>query len=622
MGIFNRKKRKEPEIELMDGVLQRLVSYVTPYRSRLGMAIAFGMLAGLLNGLFMFVLKDVFSVVLPSAGEEDAATHFTPFADLPIGFLQSISIPKPVLEPEKEWIFILAVCMTMPAMLLLRGLFNYLHQYFMLWINNKVLFRLRDECFTSIIRQPIAFFNEAKQGELMHATATQTRACADAGTQMISAWIKHPIAIISILFACFAMDWLYTLGAFTIFPLCILPVALIAKKVKRAGGREEIESEALMVTMQESFDGIRLVKAHARESYQRTRFNRGSRQLLDWLMRWRKAMEISTPLVEAVAAIGISLGLVYAWKTEMTAAEFGTLNLAMIAMYPHAKALSRMHLQMQRCAVAATRVFTHIDRKPSICDLPDARELEVANGPFELRNVKFAYEPETPVLHDLSLTFEPGKKYALVGQSGSGKSTILSLMMRFYDPESGQILLNGRDIREYTQASLRDQIGFVSQEIFHFHDTIRANIRYGQLFASDEEVEEAAKLAHADEFIDKLPDGYSTMLGDKGRTISGGQQQRLSIARAILRDAPILFLDEAMSALDTESEKKVQDAIEKLAAGKTVIAIAHRLSTILDSDEIIVMKNGRVEDKGPHTELVERCPEYKRLYELQFKVEA
>jgi subfamily B ATP-binding cassette protein MsbA len=245
--------------------------------------------------------------------------------------------------------------------------------------------------------------------------------------------------------------------------------------------------------------------------------------------------------------------------------------------------------------------------------------LSECQGSIELKDVQFSYVKDKAALDGVSLSFDSGKRYALVGQSGSGKSTILSLILRFYDPDKGAIFIDGRDIRDYTQQSLRDQIGLVSQDTFLFHDTIANNIRYGHLEATEEQILHAAKLAHAHEFIIEQVDGYETMLGDKGCTLSGGQQQRLSIARAILRDAPILFLDEATSALDSESEKAIQEALEELSRGKTVIAIAHRLSTVLDSDEIVVMSNGRVIDVAPHETLLERCPEYQQLYQLQFE---
>lgn len=599
-------------------VFRRLLGYVKPLKVRLLWGIFFGILAGVFNGVLLLILKSVFTIVLPASQGEELQRVYRPFEDLRLPFLAEIEIPAPQLPPDQEWIFVLIVCLSIPLLLLVRGAFYFLHQYCMLWINLKVLYRLRDETFTSLMGQSLAFYNTVKQGELIQTVANQTRTTADAGSQLLSGLIQHPAAIVSIVFMVAMMDPLYTFGALFVFPLCIVPVALISRKVRKAGGKEEQESEGLMVTLHESFSGIRLVKAHGRESYQRDRFNQGSYRINKFIMRWKKAMEISSPMVEIVGALGIAIGMVYAWYMQVKPETFLTINLGLMSIYPHAKMLSRMQVQLQKCYVAAAKVFGYIDSVPDVRDRPDATLLTDCRGEIELRGASFSYHPEAAALRGVNLRFEPGKKYALVGQSGSGKSTLLSLVMRFYEVEEGAILIDGRDLRDYTQASLRDQIGFVSQDTFLFHDTIRNNLRYGRLDASDEEIERAAKLAHAHDFILAQPRGYDTMLGDKGCTLSGGQQQRLSIARAILRDAPILFLDEATSALDSESEKAIQEALAELSRGKTVIAIAHRLSTVLDSDEIVVMSRGEVLDAAPHAVLLERCPEYRQLYQLQF----
>ncbi len=605
--------------ELVDerkAVFRRLMGYIKPYKARLAWGIFFGVLAGLVNGLFLLVIKTVFAIVLPGADGESIQEVYYPFEDLPV--LQDFAIHPPQLPDDKQWIFVLIVCLSIPVLLLIRGLFHYLHAYCMLWINMKVLYRLRDESFTSLIKQSLSFFNHVKQGELMQTVANQTRTSADASSQLLSAAIQHPTAIISIIVMITIFDPLYTFGALVIFPLCIVPVAMVSRKVRKAGGREEQESEGLMVTLHESFSGIRLVKAHGREEYQRARFNEGNMQITKFIIRWRKALEISSPMVEIVGSLGICIGMVYAWVREVPFDTFTAINLGLISIYPHAKALSRIHVQVQKCFVAAYKVFSFIDAEPEVKDRENAIELKGSDGSIELKNVTFSYVEDKAALNDVSLKFEPGKRYALVGQSGSGKSTILSLILRFYEVNSGGIAIDGKDIRDYTQESLRDQIGLVSQDTFLFHDTIENNIRYGYLEATDEEIRNAARLAHAQEFIEEQPQGYETILGDKGCTLSGGQQQRLSIARAILRDAPILFLDEATSALDSESEKAIQEALDELSRGKTVIAIAHRLSTILDSDEIVVMSEGRVVDMAPHAELLERCEEYQNLYRLQF----
>ena len=569
-----------------------------------------------MNGLLLLVIKTVVRVVLPAKDGQEETDSYRPFEDIPI--FTDFEIPRPDFG-ESEWIFVLLICLTIPLLLLIRGVFHFFHKYCMLWINLKVLYRLRNEAFGGLMKQSLSFFNQVKQGELIQTVANQTKTSVDAGANLLSALIQNPVSILSIFVMLMIMNPVYTAGALFVFPLCIVPVALISRRVRKAGGREEQESEGLMVTLHESFGGIRLVKAHSREDYQRERFNDGSRNINKFVMRWKKAMEISSPMVEIVGSLGISLGMVYAWLTDIDVDTFLTLNLGLMSIYPHAKALSRMQIQLQKCYVAAAKVFGYIDAEPDVTDSPGATELIDCKGAIEMSDVKFSYTQDRAALNGVSLSFEPGKKYALVGQSGSGKSTILSLILRFYDPDSGSIRVDGNDIREYTQRSLRDQIGLVSQETFLFHDTIENNIRYGFLEASREDIENAAKLAHAHEFIMAQAEGYETILGDKGCTLSGGQQQRLSIARAILRNAPILFLDEAMSALDSESEKLIHEAIQDLSKGKTVIAIAHRLSTVLDSDEIVVMKDGMVIDVAPHSVLLDRCDEYRRLYNLQFE---
>lgn len=598
-------------------VFKRLLGYFLHHKGRFVWGIFFGLLAGVVNGVFVLVIKTVFAVVLPKEDGQKVQEEYRPFEDIP--FLADFTFQPPPLPEEKEWIFVLIVCLSIPVMLLIRGIFHYLHAYCLLWINTRVLYRLRDESFSSLMGQSLSFFNRVKQGELIQTVANQTKTSADAASQLLSAGIQHPTAIISIIVIIAIMQPLYTFAALVVFPLCILPVALISRRVRKAGGKEEEESEQLMVTLHESFGGVRLVKAHGREDYQRNCFNEGSKRIIKFIMRWRKAMEISSPMVEIVGSVGICIGMVYAWATKMDFAEFTAVNLGLMSIYPHAKALSRIQVQMQKCYVAALKVFAYIDAEPEVRDKPDAKPLTESQGEIEMSDVTFSYTEDRAALDGVSLKIASGKRYALVGPSGSGKSTILSLILRFYDPDKGSISIDGHDIRDYSQQTLRDQIGLVSQDTFLFHDTIRNNIRYGMLEATDEEVIEAAKLAHAHNFILETENGYNTMLGDKGCNLSGGQQQRLSIARAILRDAPILFLDEATSALDSESERAIQDALHELSKGKTVIAIAHRLSTILDSDEIIVMNKGRVIDMAPHETLLERCADYQQLYQLQYE---
>src|SRR5881398_1940194 len=337
------------------------------------------------------------------------------------------------------------------------------------------------------------------------------------------------------------------------------------------------------------------------------------------MMRIMRSMEAVSPLVETIAAIGVGLALLYVYAENLSVGRFFGLISGIFILYDPIKTLSRIHLVMQRSIAATGSIFSILDSQPTIRDAPNAFALGSSQGRIDFEDVTFRYaNTVTDAISDLTLHIEPGKTYALVGASGAGKSTILSLILRLYDPTSGAVKIDGHDLRALTQKSLRGQIGLVTQETFLFHDTIFKNIQFGRLGATPEEVYAAARTAFAHEFILAQPDGYDTVIGDKGSLISGGQQQRLAIARALLKNAPILLLDEATSSLDSESEKQIQQALETLAAGRTVIAIAHRLSTILSADQIVVMDQGRIKEIGTHSELLEKSGYYRRLYDMQF----
>jgi subfamily B ATP-binding cassette protein MsbA len=375
----------------------------------------------------------------------------------------------------------------------------------------------------------------------------------------------------------------------------------------------------MVVTMQETFAGIRVIKSFAREAHQEKEFKRSNHLQFSQMMRIIRSMEATGPLVETIAAVGIGLALLYVYAANLSAGRFFGLITGIFILYDPIKTLSKIQIVMQQSIAATTAIFELLDSEPTVQDAPNAAVLSSSQGRIEFENVTFRYaNTVTDAISNLTLRIQPGKTHALVGASGAGKSTILSLILRLYDPTSGAVKIDGHDLRSITQKSLRERIGLVTQETFLFHDTISNNIRFGRLDATPDEVHEAARAAYAHDFIMAQPKGYETVIGDKGCLLSGGQQQRLAIARAVLKNAPILLLDEATSSLDSESEQQIQKALAKLAAGRTVIAIAHRLSTVLSADQIIVMDGGRIKEIGTHAELLEKSGYYRRLYDHQF----
>src|ERR1051326_41891 len=430
---------------------------------------------------------------------------------------------------------------------------------------------------------------------------------------------KQPITIIGAITVLLWMDWKFTVVTLILFPICILPIRYFGRRARDTVQREQRGSALMSVTMQESFAGIRVIKSFAREDQQEKAFRRSTDQQFSNAMRMMKATEVVGPLIEIIASIGVGLALVYVYVTNLSAGRFFGLIAGIFILYEPIKTLSKIHIVMQRSLGATTKIFSILDSEPEVQDAPDALHLASSEGRLDFENVTFRYSTgATDALSEIKLHIESGKTYALVGASGAGKSTILSLILRLYDPTFGAVKIDGHDLRTLTQKSLREQIGLVTQETFLFHDTIFKNIQFGRLDATPEEIYEAAKAASAHDFIMAQPKGYDTVIGDKGCLLSGGQQQRLAIARAILKNAPILLLDEATSSLDSESEQQIQQALAKLATGRTVIAIAHRLSTVLSADQIIVMDSGRVKEIGTHAELLEKSGYYRRLYDHQF----
>ena len=585
------------------GPYRRLLGYVKPYKVRFIVGLLLGFAYGGVSSLLPLAISRVTGTIFQGAAPNPTALRSNLHA----------------LDTGPKINSIILICLAIPAIMMLRSLCSYGNTYCMQWVSNKVVTDIRGQLFNKMVRLSMDFFNRMRSGLLMSRITNETRVVQMALTAVSSDIFKQPVLIVGAISVLFLMDWKFTLITLVLFPTCLLPLRIYGSRARKAlRGQFEGMGE-MVVTMQETFAGIRVIKSFAREAHQEKEFKRSNQMQFSQMMRIIRSMEATGPLVETIAAVGIGLALLYVYAANLSAGRFFGLISGIFLLYDPIKTLSKLQIVMQQSITATTAIFALLDTKPTVQDSPDASKLTSATGRIDFENVTFRYaNTVTDAISDLTLHIEPGKSYALVGASGAGKSTILSLILRLYDPTSGAVKIDGRDLRSVTQKSLREQIGLVTQETFLFHDTIFSNIQFGRLDATEEEVHEAARAAYAHDFIMAQPKGYQTVIGDKGCLLSGGQQQRLAIARAVLKNAPILLLDEATSSLDSESEKQIQTALAELATGRTVVAIAHRLSTVLSVDQIVVMDGGRIKETGTHAELLEKSGYYRRLYDHQF----
>ena len=585
------------------GPYRRLFGYIKPYKGRFIVGLLLGFAYGGVNSLLPLATARVTSAIFHGA------------APNPMGLRSNLG----ALDTGPKINSIILICLAIPAIMTVRSLCSYGNTYCMQWVSNKVVTDIRGQLFNKMLRLSMDFFNRMRSGLLISRITDETRVVQMALTVVSSDIFKQPITIVGAITVLFVMDWKFTLVTLILFPTCLLPLRIYGRRARKAlRGQFEGMGE-MVVTMQETFAGIRVIKSFAREAHQEKEFKRSNQLQFSQMMRIIRSMEATGPLVETIAAVGIGLALLYVYAANLSAGRFFGLITGIFILYDPIKTLSKIQIVMQQSIAATTAIFALLDSESTVQDAPNAVELRLSQGRIDFENVTFRYANTlTDAISNLTLHIEPGKTHALVGASGAGKSTILSLILRLYDPTSGAVNIDGCDLRSVTQKSLREKIGLVTQETFLFHDTISNNIRFGRLDATPEEVREAAKAAYAHDFIMAQPKGYETVIGDKGCLLSGGQQQRLAIARAVLKNAPILLLDEATSSLDSESEQQIQKALAKLATGRTVIAIAHRLSTVLSADQIIVMDGGRIKEIGTHAELLEKSGYYRRLYDHQF----
>jgi subfamily B ATP-binding cassette protein MsbA len=532
---------------------------------------------------------------------------------------------KPVMDEifvEKNFTMLQLMPLVFLAVSLLKVICQWGSDYFLESVGLTIISVLREKLYNHIQDMPLHFFDRHSTGVLMSRITHDVNEVQNAVTKACTGIIKDTFSIIGLMFVVFYQNWRLAIIAVGVLPLAFYPLVRFSMRLRKLATKRQKNFGDLNVILHETFSGARIVKAFAMEDYEKERFSFQNQKLLRYQLKSVKIDALSSPLMEFIGSVGVSAIIGYGGYQVIqgmsTPGTFFSFLGALLMLYKPAKNLNKLNNTLQKGIASAVRVYEVLDEKSSLVEKPNAMEMPPVRGSVEFRHVSFAYDVD-PVLSDVHFSVRPGQVVALVGSSGGGKTTLVNLIPRFYDVTSGAVLIDGIDVRDVTLRSLRSQIAIVTQQTFLFNDTVRNNIAYGDLSKSEEDVVRAARAAYAYDFIRNLPEGFDTLIGEQGVKLSGGQRQRLCIARALLRDAPILILDEATSSLDSESELEVQKALENLMAGRTTFVIAHRLSTVQFADRILVIAGGRIVEDGTHRTLLTRQGEYRRLYDIQFQ---
>lgn len=565
-----------------------------------------------------------------------AAPHWRVFVGAVIGMIMCaavdtgfLALMKPLLDvsfvgkdmESTRWIPLIII-----GMFLARGIGGFMSTYGMAWIGRRVVTDLRGEVFNHLLKLPVRFYDRSSSGQLISRLTYHVEQVADATTTSLTAIIREGLTLIGLLCWMLYLNWKLSLFCFVLGPIIALIASYVSRRFRKISHRIQESVGSVTQAAEESIGSQRVVKVYNGQDYEAAEFKRINEHNRFLSLKVKATAASSSAVVMFIAAFAVAAIVYFATQPEMlatiTAGTFVSFLGAMIGLMNPIKALSGVNEKMQRAVVAGQDIFNLL-AEPAEAD-GGTRELTRATGRIEFNDVRFRYREELgDALRGVSVTIEPGQTVAFVGRSGSGKSTLLALLPRFYDVDDGTILLDGHDLREYPIVSLRNQIALVDQQVRLFNASIADNITYGMpTQPSREKIIEAAKSAYAWDFIEKLPQGLDTFIGQNGVMLSGGQRQRIAIARALLKDAPILILDEATSALDTESERYIQAALEKLVIGRTTLVIAHRLSTVQSADKIVVMQDGRIAESGKHAELLEKGGIYAALYRMQFEEDA
>ena len=585
-------------------IYRRLYPFMRPYIARM----VLGLTCGILYGGSTFGVIVVLRYALGGLIGED----FTFGSSSLVG-----SVPDGnTTEIDSNRMFI--TLFLLPVVAILQGLIGFAGRYFVEWSGTRIITDLRRALFVHIHKLPIQFFSKNRVGELMTRINSDTTLLMGLVNNVIGDIIKDPFSLIGCVVAMIFLDWKLAIIVLLIFPFCLVPIGVFGKRIRMASKEGQVQTGEMFSLAQESILGAKVVKAFQQETREIERFSFLNMQVFKQAMRQLRARAVTEPILFLLISFGLSGVLYYSYIEEISLALLVSFFVATAQMYKPFKKLSQIHLKIQKATPGAERVFEILDKEIKLENSQDAIKLNLPINSLEFKCVSFAYD-NNPVLNDINFKIKSDKCIAIIGSSGAGKSTLVNLVPRFYDVSDGSVLINNVDVKKIDITSLRSQIGIVTQDTMLFNLSIRENISYGVPDASIEDIINAAKRANAHSFIEKMEDGYDTIIGERGSLLSGGMAQRISIARALLKDAPILILDEATSALDTESERLVQEAINELMKNRTVLVIAHRLSTIANADEIIVLDEGSIVEQGSHDELMNIDGKYRYFYELQFK---
>ena len=598
---------------------RRLAGLMWPQRTRLALGVSAGILYAAGNAALMMAVKLTCDLLFV-AGSDGPMTRLSPTVRRLWPHLEDLL--NAWLRSESSALR-LALIATIPLAMALRLIGSFTNFYYIARATQQAIHELRVQLFDHLLRLPVGYFSAARSGDLISRINGDTTALQSILQNALGTLVKEPLTIVFLLAYLILLQPRLTLISLVVFPICVLPVVVFGRKVRKAAQAVSLGSAQLTDTMQEAFTGQRVLKAYNLEPEFSRRFSSTSAHIVHQVMKAVRGNETPTVLVEFAGALGVAFVFLFVLRnnrdgTTMTSGDFFSFIGAVFLLYQPIKNLSRFYGQAQQARASVERVDELLGTRPDISDPPNPRLVIASGAAVEFDHITFSYG-DRPALQDVQLRIQPGHLVALVGASGSGKTTLTSLLLRFYDPQQGAVRIGGVNLREVRTRDLRDQIAVVTQETILFNDTIRANIRLGRPGATDAEVEAAAIAAQAHGFILEKPGGYDFAIGERGASLSGGQRQRLAIARALLRNAPILILDEATSALDSESERAVQVALETLMRGRTTLCIAHRLSTIQHADRIVVMDQGRIVEQGQHEALLAANGTYARLHALQFR---